>query len=190
MNVLFVNIMLALIWMFLTGSLTANTLVEGFIMGYLVLWLASPLYGPTTYFRKFRQVVSFILYFLRELVIATVRVARVVIAPEIDVRPAIIAVPLDLTTDFQITLLANLVTLTPGTLTLDVSDDCRVMYVHVMHAEDIERARQEIKQGFERRIGELFSVRNSTYPHHESGADIYSGPINSGAEAGEPGRRV
>lgn len=158
MNVLFVNLMLALIWMFLTGSLTANTLIEGFIVGYLVLWLASPLYGPSTYFRKFRQVVSFILYFLRELVVATFRVARVVISPELNVRPVIIAVPLDVKTDIQIALLANLVTLTPGSMTLDVSDDRRVMYVHVMHAEDVEQARQEIKQGFERRIGELFGV--------------------------------
>ncbi len=158
MNVLFVNLMLALIWMFLTGSLTANTLIEGFIVGYLALWLASPLYGPSTYFRKFRQVVSFILYFLRELVVATFRVARVVISPELNVRPVIIAVPLDVKTDIQIALLANLVTLTPGSMTLDVSDDRRVMYVHVMHAEDVEQARQEIKQGFERRIGELFGV--------------------------------
>lgn len=174
MSVLFVNVMLALTWGFLTGSLTSDTLVEGFIIGYLVLWLASPLYGPTTYFRKFRQAVSFILFFLQELVIATFRVARVVIDPNLNICPAIIAVPLDVKTDLQITLLANLVTLTPGTLTLDISNDRRIMYVHAMHVEDVEQYRQEIKQGFERRIGELFGDRESASHYSKSGDGFHA----------------
>lgn len=178
MSVLFVNLLLALIWMFLTGSLTADTLVEGFVIGYLVLWLAGPLYGPTTYFRKFRQVVGFILFFLGELVIATLRVARVVIAPEINVRPAIIAVPLDVESSIEITLLANLITLTPGTLTLDVSTDRKVMYVHAMHVEDVEQFRAEIKQGFERRVRALFHDGKSANLHLKSGADLHTGALD------------
>lgn len=156
MNVLFINLLLALVWTFLTGSFTPNTLIEGFIVGYLVLWLASPLYGPSTYFKKFRQTISFLFFFLRELVSASLRVAYIVIKPEMDIRPGIIAIPLDVKTNTEITLLANLITLTPGTLTLDISDDRRVMYVHAMNVTDVEAFRQEIKQGFERRVGELF----------------------------------
>jgi len=177
-SVLFVNVMLALTWAFLTGSLTSDTLVEGFIIGYLVLWLASPLYGPTVYFRKVRQAISFVLFFLRELLVATFRVARVVIDPNLNIRPAIVAVPLDLTNEFQITLLANLVTLTPGSLTLDVSDDRQVMYVHAMYAEDLEQYRQEIKQGFERRIGELFGDRESAHRFSKSGDTLHAGTLD------------
>lgn len=172
---LFVNLLLALVWMFLTGSLTANSLVEGFIIGYLVLWLASPLFGPTTYFRKFRQTVLFILFFLQELVIATFRVVRVVIAPGLNVRPAIIAVPLDVQSDLGITLLANLVTLTPGSLSLDISSDRKVLYVHVMHVEDVEKSRAEIKQGFERRVRALFDDRHAANADPESGAAVRDG---------------
>jgi len=154
-NVLFINLLLALVWTFLTGAATPNTLLEGFAVGYLVLWLASPLYGTSTYFRKFRQAVSFFVFFLQELIIATLRVAYVVVKPRISIRPGIVAVPLDVRTNAEITLLANLITLTPGTLTLDISDDRRVMYVHVMDVDDVDAFRQEIKQGFERRVGEL-----------------------------------
>lgn len=174
MNVLFVNVLLALVWTFLTGSLTPDTLVEGFVIGYLVLWLAGPLYGPTTYFRKFRQVISFVLFFLQELIIATIRVARVVIAREIDICPGIVAIPLDLESSVAITLLANLIALTPGTLTLDVSDDRQVMYVHAMHIDDIEQFRAEIKQGFERRVRELFDDRNSADTYTGAGAGSYA----------------
>lgn len=190
MSVLFVNLLLALIWMFLTGSLTADTLVEGFIIGYLVLWLASPLYGPTTYFRKFREVISFVLFFLGELTIATLRVARVVIARDIDVCPGIIAVPLDVKSSLEITLLANLITLTPGTLALDVSSDRRVMYVHAMHVEDVEQFRAGIKQGFERRVRMLFNDRELTDSHPESGDDLYRGTPAERPAPGKPGGRA
>jgi multicomponent Na+:H+ antiporter subunit E len=119
-----------------------------------------------------------VLFFLRELLVATFRVARVVIDPNLNIRPAIVAVPLDLTNEFQITLLANLVTLTPGSLTLDVSDDRQVMYVHAMHAEDLEQYRQEIKQGFERRIGELFGDRESAHRFSKSGDTLHAGTLD------------
>jgi multicomponent Na+:H+ antiporter subunit E len=69
-------------------------------------------------------------------------------------RPGIIAIPLDARTDLEITLLANLITLTPGTLSLDVSADRRVLYIHVMYIDndDIEAVRRNIKDGFERRV--------------------------------------
>jgi multicomponent Na+:H+ antiporter subunit E len=70
-------------------------------------------------------------------------------------RPGIVAIPLDLEGDAAITLLANLVTLTPGALSLDVSPDRTVLYVHTMYMDDAETFRREIKQGFERRVKEL-----------------------------------
>lgn len=156
MNLLFINVMLALIWTSLTGSFTPNTLTQGFIVGYLVLWLASPMYGTATYFKKFRQTISFLLFFVWELAISTLRVAYVVIKPNLDIQPGIVAVPLDVKTDTEIMLLANLITVTPGSLSLDISYDRRVIYIHVMHVTDVEAYRRGIKQGFEKRIGELF----------------------------------
>jgi len=70
-------------------------------------------------------------------------------------RPGIVAVPLDAETDAEITLLANLLTLTPGTLSLDVSADRRFLYVHMMYIEDADVARRQIKDGYERRVLEV-----------------------------------
>ncbi len=101
--------------------------------------------------------IGLLVYFLWELVVANVRLARDVIRPVSRLRPAIVAVPLSLVDDRQIVLLANLITLTPGTLSLDVSSDRKFLYVHVMHVEDVAAFREEIRSGFERRIRRLFA---------------------------------
>jgi multicomponent Na+:H+ antiporter subunit E len=67
-------------------------------------------------------------------------------------KPGIIAVPLDAETDFEITLLANLITMTPGTLSLDLSDDRKTLYVHAMYITDPEKIRHSIKHDLERRV--------------------------------------
>ncbi len=155
MNVFFINLLLAFIWAFLTGSFLFSTVIEGFIIGYAVLWLGRPLYDTSSYLRKLRQVVSFLFFFMRELIVATARVAYLVVKPTINIQPGIVAVPLDIKSDAEIARLASLITLTPGTLTLDVSHDRRMMYVHAIHVEDADAFRREIKLGFERRVGEL-----------------------------------
>lgn len=101
---------------------------------------------------------AFLLFYLWELLISSLRVAYDVLTPTLHMRPAIIAVPLDLRSDLEITLLAHLVSLTPGSLSLDVSPDCRTLYVHVMFVgDDVDAARREIKQKFERRVAALFA---------------------------------
>jgi multicomponent Na+:H+ antiporter subunit E len=72
-------------------------------------------------------------------------------------KPGIVKMPLELENDFQITLLANLLTLTPGTLTLDISDDKKYIFIHGMYIEDRDDFVSVIKNGFEKRIKEIFS---------------------------------
>jgi multicomponent Na+:H+ antiporter subunit E len=94
-------------------------------------------------------------YFLWQLVASNLRVLWDVITPQQTSRPGIIGIPLDARTDMEITLVANLVSLTPGTLSLDVSEDRSTLYVHVMFMDDIETVRAEIKNGIERRVLEV-----------------------------------
>ena len=157
MNYLLRNVFLALAWAALSGQVTPENLIGGFVLGYVLLWLAGRALDTSGYVRKVPQVISFFLYFLVELFTANLRVAYEVITPNLLMRPAIVAIPLDIRRDFEITLLANLITLTPGTLSLDVSSDKRVLYVHSMYVDDIDAFRREIKDGFERRVMELFS---------------------------------
>ncbi|MBI2090928.1 MAG: Na+/H+ antiporter subunit E, partial [Deltaproteobacteria bacterium] len=124
----------------------------GFCLGYVALLLARGVFGPSAYFVTMQRAVSFLGFFLKEVFIANLRVAHDVLTPPFYMRPRVLALPLDALTDIEITLLANLISLTPGTLSLDVSSDQRVLYVHAMYAVDAEAARREMKEGLERRL--------------------------------------
>jgi multicomponent Na+:H+ antiporter subunit E len=95
--------------------------------------------------------VLFSCYFLWELTLANLRVAYDVVTPTHYMRPVILALPMDADTDIEITVLANLITLKPGTLSLDVSVDRKVLYVHSMYLEEPH----EFKK-FERRLLRVF----------------------------------
>lgn len=155
MTLFVLNLLLAVVWQAVTGSFTLGGLVAGLVLGYAVLWMARPLYGDVEYFRRVPRAIGFALYFLKELVVSSLRVAYDVVTPPIHARPGLLKVPLDARTDLEIMLLANLVSLTPGTLSLDVSADRRFLYLHAMFVDDPDELRREIKQGLERRLLEL-----------------------------------
>lgn len=155
MGIFLLNILLALAWMALTGQFTPVNFLGGFAVSYLLLRMMQPRTALPPYFRKVRKVLEFFGFFVTQLVKANLRIAYEVLTPPHTMRPGVVAVPLDLETDAEITLLANLLTLTPGSLSLDVSADRRVLYVHEMYMRDPEQARREIKEGFERRVMEV-----------------------------------
>jgi len=149
------NVLSALVWIALTGEFTPANLALGFGVGYLALWSARRALPETAYFGKVFQVAGFGLFFLWELVKANLRVAYDILTPSHHMKPAVVAVPLELTDERAIVLLAILITLTPGTLGLDVSTDHRVLYVHAMYVEDLDEFRASIKEGFEKRVVEI-----------------------------------
>ena len=126
-NQFLLNILLAIAWMLLSGEVTAENFIEGLIIGYLILWISKSALGGTKYFKKIPKAISFFFYFVKELILANLKVAFDIITPKDYMQPGIVAVPLDAETDMEITLLANLITLTPGSLSLDVSKDKKVI---------------------------------------------------------------
>ncbi len=155
MNYFFFNVFLALVWALASGHISLLNLVIGFLLGYGVLWFSQPLIGPSRYFQRLPVLLRFAGYFFWQLLLSNLRVAYDVVTPHLYMRPGIVAVPLDAKTDQEITLLANLITLTPGTLSLDVSEDRRTLYVHAMFVDSPDEVRESIKNGFERRLLEL-----------------------------------
>jgi multicomponent Na+:H+ antiporter subunit E len=149
------NVFLALVWAAATGNFDPANLLLGFAIGFIVVVFAQRAVGSTNYGRKFILVFRFALFFIYELFKANVRVAYDVITPSQYMRPGVVAIPLSVKTDTEITLLANLISLTPGTLSLDVSDDKSVLYLHAMFVDDPDELRHEIKAGFERRVIEV-----------------------------------
>ena len=155
MNIFLLNIFLALGFCAVLGQLNLSGFLSGFAVGFAALWLTKPLYGKTRYFERLPMVLRLIAFFGKELLVSNLKVLWDVITPKHISRPGIIGIPLDARTDAEIMLVANLISLTPGTLSLDLSEDKRTLYVHVMFLDDIETTRQQIKQGLERRVLEV-----------------------------------
>jgi multicomponent Na+:H+ antiporter subunit E len=152
---LLANLVLAFVWAAALGSLSLAHWVSGFVVGAAILALLPRPLGGRSYSRRLVRGVGLILFFVGQLVVSSLRVAADVLTPRHRARPGVVGVPLDARSDAEISLLANLISLTPGSLSLDVSPDRRTLYVHVMFIDDVERVRREIKDGFERRVLEL-----------------------------------
>jgi len=149
------NVVIAFVWALLNGEVNNSNLFIGFIIGYVILGSTRKENAKTSYFMKVGQVIQFTLIFLKELLISSVRVAYDVVTPTDYAKPGIIAVPIDAQTDLEITSLANIISLTPGTLSLDVSKDRKYLYIHVMFIDNPDELRREIKEGLEKRLLEM-----------------------------------
>ncbi len=146
-------LLLALAWTAVNGEFTGGQLAVGLVLGALITLFVR---GPgNDYLRKATVLFGFVGFFLWELFVANLRMARDVLSPRPRFSPGVIAVPLDLESEGEITAFANLLTLTPGTLSLDISRDLKVLYIHDMYAADAEASRTAVKSGFERRIRRL-----------------------------------
>ena len=149
------NLILAVFWALAVGRVTVGTLATGFVVGLLTLFVTRRAVGAEAYLLKIRRAFRLVIFFLRELIVANLRLAHDILTPTHYTQPAILAIPLDAKTDGEITLLANLITLTPGTLTLDVSADRRTLYIHSMYTVDAGEVKRSIKEGLEKKILEV-----------------------------------
>ena len=150
------SILLALVWAALQGEVTLANLLVGYAAGYGILGLlAKGGVMPSTLVSRTRRALGLAAFFAWELLLANFRVAADVLRGN-QIAPAVVAIPLDVTTDGEILLLSMLINITPGSVTIDLADDRRTLYVHVMHMKSADDTRREIKTGFERRVKLLF----------------------------------
>jgi multicomponent Na+:H+ antiporter subunit E len=150
------SLLLALTWIALQGEVSLVNLVTGYVIGYAILTLLGR--GgvmPSTLAARTLHAIRLAAFFAWELLLANFRVAADVLRGH-RIEPAVVAIPLDITSDGEILLLSMLINITPGSVTIDLSDDRRTLYVHVMHMKSADETRREIKDGFERRVKLLF----------------------------------
>lgn len=145
---------LTVLWVVLWGELSLGNIVGGFIVAIAVVGVARPT-GVTglegTFFRPIAAL-HYALYFLRELVKSNLVVAWEIVTPNTKINRAIIAVPMHTYSPGVVTLVANSITLTPGTVTIDVHESEpnaeglieRTLFVHVLHFVDIRAVRRDV----------------------------------------------
>lgn len=147
---LILNLSIAIFYTVLIGGNTATDIIVGFILGVLILSFVELDYG-----RRVARVPVFVAIVLWQVWISALTVASYVLRPGIVFRQAVVAVPLDVTQPLEITVLASVITLTPGTISVNLgrdSQDRQVLFVHALMLDDPETLKTQIKNTFERRI--------------------------------------
>jgi multicomponent Na+:H+ antiporter subunit E len=155
-------LLMTVVWGALRGSFGGGTLLLGAMFSGAILHLTRPLFNAeednvVTARRPMRRLwrsVVLLLVFLRELVLSALEVAGYVLQPSLSIRPAIVEYPLNVQTDREITVLANMISLTPGTLSLDVAPDRSAIYVHAISVStpDGQDVIDDIKGSLEKHI--------------------------------------
>lgn len=154
-NQFLMNLLLAFIWVALTGSLYFTNLYFGFMLGFFILWLMNRKGEDKRYFTRVPKIIGFVLYFFFELLKANIQVAYDVITPRFFMKPGIVRYPMKAVTDVEINMLATLISLTPGTLIMDVSSDRKAIFIHVMYLKDKDQFIRQIEKSLERRLLEI-----------------------------------
>ncbi|MRX73576.1 Na+/H+ antiporter subunit E [Bacillus lacus] len=149
------NFFLAFTWMFMTAEYNGLTFLIGYFFGLVILYILRRFFDRRFYIFNVLAAIKLLLIFIRELILSNIAVLKVILSPKLMNRPGIFALETELTKDWEITILSNLITLTPGTLVLEVSPDNKILYIHAMDIKDAEEAKQSIRNTFEKAIQEV-----------------------------------
>lgn len=150
------NILLTFIWVALTGQLDYTNFIFGYTLGFFILWMVNKsVKANTEYFYRVPKIFAFIFMFFYDLLKANFEVMKDVVTPNYNMKPGIVKYEMNAKTDFEITMLANMVALTPGTLVIDLSKNKKYMYIHAMYLTDVEDFKRKIDTRIERKLLEI-----------------------------------
>ncbi|GGY36166.1 monovalent cation/H+ antiporter subunit E [Bacterioplanes sanyensis] len=150
------SLLLWLVWLLL-NDFSAGHIVLGGLLAWGIALVASPFTSAQTKVVRPLLIPVYFAVLLWDILISNLDVARRVMGPNRSLRPGFVALPLDITGDFPQTALASTISLTPGTVSVDLSSDRRWLYIHVLHLDDEAELIASIKQGYERRLREIFA---------------------------------
>ncbi|CAN5736901.1 Na+/H+ antiporter subunit E [soil metagenome] len=145
MSYLAFNLLLAIVWMFLTGNLSVGGFIVGFIVGFIGLAFSRHVLGSGNYIRGVAGIFRLLAVFLYELIVANLQLARDILRPVPPFKPGFISFDVRDLPPLETVLLANMISLTPGTVTVDSDDDGFTLYIHTVYAQDPEKIRQGIR---------------------------------------------
>ncbi len=154
----FLTLLLTIVWTLLQNEVTAGMVVFGVILGIIIPWGTSVWWPDTPRGFRLGKMTAYSFLVMWDIVVANVQVAWIVLTvPNPKMKPAWIVIPLELRQPEAITMLAGTITLTPGTVSADLSDEGHSLLVHVLHTDDPDAVRDDIKNRYESRLQEIFS---------------------------------
>lgn len=149
------NFLIAVVWMFLNNNWSTSGLLIGYIVGLALIGVFARFWPQGFYMKKVWAILKLLVLFMKELFKSSFVVIGQVISPKLNIRPGIFSYTTGLSSDWEVTILANLITLTPGTLTLDISRDGSTLYIHAMDIDDVDELCSQIRSTFEKAIMEV-----------------------------------
>lgn len=153
----FLTLLLTIVWQLLVNKLTPGNLILGLFLGIVIPLMTSAYWPDRPTLRKPGKIAIYILIVLWDIVRANISVAYLILfRRNADLQSRFITMPIDLRTPEAITVLAGTITMTPGTLSADLSTCGRALLIHCLHAPDPDAVIAEIKQRYEGRLKEIF----------------------------------
>ncbi|KKI89043.1 monovalent cation/H+ antiporter subunit E [Bacillus sp. SA1-12] len=147
-----INLLIGVIWMFLQDDWSVLTFFSGYLFGLLVLFILRRYLPTKFYLVTLLAIVQLFLVFIIELFTSSILVVRQVMRPRINITPGIFTLETELDGDLEITLLALLLTLTPGSVVVEVSSNSKKFYIHAMDIPESSDAVLQSKTKFEKAI--------------------------------------
>jgi multicomponent Na+:H+ antiporter subunit E len=156
MNFFAMNLLLGVVWGFLTGSFTTASFLFGLVVGYAIIWVARPYLGSDDYVRGVVGLFRFVGQYLKEIWMANIQLARDLLRRELPFVPAIVRYQTHGLSKAEVTVLANMISLTPGTVSMDTDETGTVIYIHSVYAHDLPA----LEQSFRRLEGLIDGMKN------------------------------
>lgn len=150
-----INLIISLMWMFLSESYTFISFMFGYLLGAILLLILNRFFTGPFYLKRLYRILILLLIFIRELISSNIEIVKYVYKKDLDFEPGIFAMPIEVKQSWEITLLANMITLTPGTLTVALSDDQTQLFIHALDIKTKEESINDIKNTFEKAIMEV-----------------------------------
>lgn len=150
-----VNIALAFLWVLTISDLTLGNLIVGYLIGILPIYMLRRFFPGSFYMRRIYWSLKLIVIFTWEMIKANYQLFKIILSPKIDIHPGFFAYPCDLEEEWEVSLLSALISLTPGTVIVAISDDYSILYVHGIDLTDADEEIDNIKRSFEDVIKEV-----------------------------------
>ncbi len=137
------NLFIALLWLLLVDESIPQitTFFTGFVVGIGILYVMHRFFGTRFYLRRVIKIIDLILLFIKELIISSLSVMKNILTPKLEITPGIFTYKTSLKGEWEVTTLALLLTLTPGSVVMEVSEEGDLFYIHAM---DIEQSKEEV----------------------------------------------
>ena len=152
------TLVLAALWLLLVNTFTAGHLMLGLLLGWLIPFATASLWPQSVCIRNLPTLLRYVAVVVYDIVLGSFRVARLILGRPASLRPAFVTVPLELRTDLAISLLANTISLTPGTVSVLLSEDHRSLIVHSLDTGDAATMAAEIKHRYEAPLKAIFEL--------------------------------